>query len=101
MITAAKIRNFLVSGFKFQVSRLVVETQNFCVSTGPPYNEKGEPFRIPLDYQLSINNYFLTNVFVTSPSSVVTRTKYMPLARPETLMRVGLSITFTVLMSLP
>ena len=26
--------------------------------------------------------YFLMNVFVTVPSSVVTRTKYMPLARP-------------------
>ena len=32
-------------------------------------------------------DYFFTNVFVTVPSSVVTRTKYMPLARPETLMR--------------
>ena len=27
-------------------------------------------------------SYFLMNVFVTVPSSVVTRTKYMPLARP-------------------
>ncbi len=47
------------------------------------------------------NLYRLTNVFVTIPASVVTRTKYMPLARPETLMRVGFSTTFMVLMSLP
>ena len=33
--------------------------------------------------------YRFTNVFVTVPSSVVTRTKYMPLARPLTLMRMG------------
>ena len=30
--------------------------------------------------------YFLTNAFVTTPLSVVTRTKYMPAARPETLI---------------
>ena len=30
--------------------------------------------------------YFLTNGFVTTPLSVVTRTKYMPAARPETLI---------------
>ena len=46
-------------------------------------------------------DYFFTNVFVTAPFSVVTRTKYMPSARPETLMRVGLSMTLTVLTNLP
>ena len=35
-----------------------------------------------------LRDYFLTNGFVATPSSVVTRTKYMPLARPETLMRM-------------
>ena len=33
--------------------------------------------------------YFLTNAFVTTPLSVVTRTKYMPAARPETLIWIG------------
>ena len=34
-------------------------------------------------------SYFLMKVFVTVPSSVVTRTKYMPLARPLTLIWMG------------
>ena len=33
-------------------------------------------------------DYRFTNVLVTEPASVLTRTKYMPSARPETLMRV-------------
>ena len=33
-------------------------------------------------------DYFFTNVFVTAPSSVVTRTKYMPAARSDTLTLV-------------
>ena len=42
------------------------------------YNSKrGNPFESPLDI-----NYLFTKLFVTVPSSVVTRTKYMPLARP-------------------
>ena len=36
-----------------------------------------------------LRDYFLMKVFVATPSSVVTRTKYMPLARPLTLMRMG------------
>ena len=47
------------------------------------------------------NLYRLTNVFVTMPASVLTRTKYMPSARPLTLMRVGFSTTFMALMSFP
>ena len=31
-------------------------------------------------------DYRFTNGFVTTPLSVVTRTKYMPAARPETLI---------------
>ena len=37
-----------------------------------------------------LRDYFLMKVFVATPSSVVTRKKYMPLARPLTLMRVGM-----------
>ena len=39
------------------------------------------------DFEGDTIYYFFTNLFVTTPSPVVTRTKYMPLARPETLIR--------------
>ena len=42
-----------------------------------------------MHYAFCILHYCLMNVFVTTPSSVFTRTKYMPLARPLTLMRMG------------
>ena len=69
--------------------------------------KKGDPSGSPLTICIYVQirvirgDYFFTNVFVTEPFSVVTRTKYMPSARPETLMRVGLSLTMTVLTNLP
>ena len=41
-------------------------------------------------------DYRFTNGFVTTPLSVVTRTKYMPAARPETLMQVGRDVARNV-----
>ena len=88
------------------------EPTHSCVET----QKKGDPYGSPwicvvfrdarpcvstTAVRLYNNIYRFTNVFVTIPASVVTRTKYMPLERLETLMRVGFSTTFTVLMSLP
>ena len=39
-------------------------------------------------YRFTTFRYLFTNGFVTAPLSVVTRTKYMPAARPETLIWV-------------
>ena len=72
-----------------------VETSYYGVSDWFKVQKKQVPTMLPIPVDFTCRhvrfaemNYRFTNCFVTVPSSVVTRTKYMPSARPETSMRV-------------